>query len=126
MAAPQSEIMVDRGPGGQIMRQTAPGHTARAATRLEGRHFRLQQLPFRMRQITRVGGSSHRITLRNVGCYVGDEDPHPTSIYAIWHFSYTLLGDGSPIRHSQHRDKKGKSVGSALGGGLKSQRSRST
>ena len=45
-----------------------------------------------MRQITGAGGSSHRITLRNVGCYGGDEDPHPTLIYAIWHFSYTLLG----------------------------------
>ncbi len=56
----------------------APRHTARAAARLEGRHFRLQQLPFRMRQITGVGGSSHQITLRNVGCYGGDEDPHPT------------------------------------------------
>ena len=54
MPAPQSEIRVDRGLGGQIMRQTAPGtpcaqpvqdpvpdfapgQTARAATRLEGR-----------------------------------------------------------------------------------------
>ena len=26
-----------------------------------------------------------------LGCYVGDEDPHPTLIYAIWYFSYTLL-----------------------------------
>ena len=86
--APQPEIMVNRGPGGQIMRQTAlgtpcaqhvqdaihdftPGHTAQAATRLEGRHFRLQQLPFFMRQITVVGGSSHRITLRNVGMLCG-------------------------------------------------------
>ena len=24
---------------------------------------------------------------------MGDEDPRPTLIYAIWHFSYTLLGN---------------------------------
>ena len=61
----------------------APGHTARTTALFEGRQFRLQQLPFLMRQITGVGGSGHQITLRNVGCYVGDEDPHPTLIYAI-------------------------------------------
>ena len=47
-----------------------------------------------MRQITGVGGSSHRITLRKVGCYVGVEGSHPTLIYAIWHFSHTLLEMG--------------------------------
>ena len=88
MPAPQSEIRVDRGPGGQIMRQTAPGtpraqpvqdpvpdfapgHTARAATRLEGRHFRLPQLPFRRCHITGVGESGLQITLRNVSLLWG-------------------------------------------------------
>ena len=61
-----------------------------------------------MRHITGVGGSSHQITLRNVGCYVGNEDPHPTLIYAIWHFSYTLLAQ---LCTKQAGDSEGRQDG---------------